>query len=227
MKNILVILTFFIALPVYPQPEQKYIRRGNNEYTDKKYGEAEVNYRKALEKNTKSKKAEYNLSNTLYKQEKYEAAATKYLNLCQDEKDHKELSRYFYNLGNTLLKANKLDESIDAYKNALRNYPSDTDAKHNLQYALRMKQMQQQQQQNQNNKDKQDNQNKEDNKNKQDQQKKQQQDQQQQQQGQKGQISKEDAERLLQALENDEKRVLQKVKEKESQVKKIPVDKDW
>ena len=46
-------------------------------------------------------------------------------------------------------------------------------------------------------------------------------------QEQKGQISKEDAERLLQALENDEKKVLQKVKEKQMQAKRVPVEKDW
>lgn len=223
MKNILLIPVLLISTAVYSQPEQKFIRKGNHEYNDKKYGEAEVNYRKALEKKSTSRKAEYNLSNSLYKQEKYEAAATKYNGLTQQEKNKQNLSRYYYNLGNSLFKANKLNESIEAYKNALRNDPSDNDAKHNLQYALRLKNMQQQQQKE--NKDNKDSQNKEGQQKQQDQQ--QQQSQQQQAQQQKGQISKEDAERLLQALENDEKKVLQKVKEKQSQVKKVPVDKDW
>ena len=98
----------------------------------------------------------------MYKQEKYEAAATKYQGLTQQEKDRHELSRYYYNLGNSLFKANKLNESIEAYKNALRNNPADEDAKHNLQLALRMKKQQQQQQQD--NKDKKDNQDQQDNK---------------------------------------------------------------
>jgi Ca-activated chloride channel family protein len=227
MKYTFVIFILIIAIKTYSQPEQKFIRRGNKEYIDKKYNDAEVNYRKALEKNSNSRKAEYNLSNTLYKQEKYEAAATKYFNLSQQEKDRNELSRYYYNMGNSMFKANKLNESIDAYKNALRNNPSDDDARHNLQYALRMKNMQnQQQQQQQNNKDQQDKQDKKDQQQNQ-QQNPQQEQQKNQQQEQKGQISKEDAERLLQALENDEKKVLQKVKEKQLQVKKVPVEKDW
>ena len=229
MKYFFLIPVLFISATGYAQPEQKFIRKGNHEYNDKKYGEAEVNYRKALEKKSTSRKAEYNLSNSLYKQEKYEAAATKYQNLTQQEKDRNERSRYFYNQGNSLLKANKLNESIEAYKNALRNNPADEDAKHNLQYALRLKNTQQQQQQEnknqQENKDNQDKQDQQDQQNQQDQQ--QQQSQQQQAQQQKGQISKEDAERLLQALENDEKEVLQKVREKQSQVKRIPVEKDW
>ena len=225
MKYTLLILTLFTAGNVFSQPEQKYIRKGNNQYNDKQYGEAEVLYRKALEKNTHSGKAEYNLSNSLYKQEKFEAAATKYFGLTQQEKDRQELSRYYYNLGNSLFMANKLNESIEAYKNALRNSPDDTDARHNLQLALRMKNMQDQQQQsnNQDNKGNQDNQDKQKNQ----QQNQQQEQQQKQQQEQKDQISREDAERLLQALENDEKKVLQKVKEKQSQVKKVPVEKDW
>ena len=231
MKYLMIILTLVAAEEVFSQPEQKYIRKGNGKYNEQQYNEAEVLYRKALEKNIKSGKAEYNLSNSLYKQEKYDAAATKYFSLAQEEKDHYELSRYYYNLGNSMFKANKLKESIEAYKNALRNNPEDDDARHNLQLALRMKSQQekqdnkegqdnQQNQENKDQKDKQDNQNNQNNQSDQEQQ-------QNQQQGQKGQISREDAERLLQALENDEKRVLQRVKENQAQIKKIPVEKDW
>jgi Ca-activated chloride channel family protein len=229
MKYFLLLPSIFISVAVFPQPEQKYLRKGNHEYDDKKYEEAEVNFRKALEKKPGSRKAEYNLSNALYKQEKYEAAATKYNDLSQLEKDRKELSRYYYNLGNSLFKANKLNESIEAYKNALRNNPGDDDAKHNLQFALRMKNMQQQQQKSKEDQNKQDNKNNQDKSNQQkaQQQQQQQQKSQQQAQQQKGQISKEDAERLLQALENDEKKVLQKVKEQQRQVKRVPVEKDW
>ncbi len=225
MKYLIIILTLVAAEEVFSQPEQKYIRQGNGKYNEQQYNEAEVLYRKALEENIQSRKAEYNLSNTLYKQEKYDAAAAKYLGLTQEEKDRHELSRYYYNLGNSMFKANKLKESIEAYKNALRNNPEDDDARHNLQLALRMKS----QQEKQDNKEGQDNQDNQENKDQQDKQDNQnnQPDQEQQQNQQQGQISREDAERLLQALENDEKKVLQKVKENQAQVKKIPVEKDW
>ena len=201
MKYLMIILTLVAAEEVFSQPEQKYIRKGNGKYNEQQYNEAEVLYRKALEKNIKSGKAEYNLSNSLYKQEKYDASAAKYFGLAQEEKDHHELSRYYYNLGNSMFKANKLKESIEAYKNALRNNPEDDDARHNLQLALRMKSQQekqdnkegqdnQQNQENKDQKDKQDNQNNQNNQSDQEQQ-------QNQQQGQKGQISREDAERLF------------------------------
>jgi Ca-activated chloride channel family protein len=234
MRYILIIMAIIYCDKAFTQAERKYIRRGNGEYNEKKYSDAEVLYRKALEKNSQNQKAEYNLSNSLYKQENYEAAATKYFNLTQQEKNKTELCRYYYNLGNSLFKADKLNESIEAYKNALRSDPDDNDARHNLQLALRMKRMENQQNQQQKNQQNQDKQKKQDQQKNQQQnpQQNQPQDQQQNQQNnpqqsERGQISREDAERLLQALENDEKKVLQKVKEKQSQLRKVPVEKDW
>ena len=123
----------------------------------------------------------------------------------------------YYNLGNSLLKANKFPESIDAYKSSLKLNPNNKEAKYNLSYAQDLlKQQQEQQKKQQQDKDKQD-QNKD--KNKQDQKKDQKdqkdqkdnnsdqkkdqndkQDQKQQQQPQKQEISKDDAQRLLNSL---------------------------
>jgi alpha-galactosidase/6-phospho-beta-glucosidase family protein len=125
-----------------------------------------------------------------------------------------------------LLKANKLPECIDAYKNSLKLRPDNREAKYNLSYAQDLlKKQQEQQKKQQQDKDKKD-QNKD--KNKQDQKKDQKdqndknkdqqkdqknnQDQKQQQQPQKQEISKEDAQRLLNSLANDEKNVQEKVK---------------
>jgi hypothetical protein len=129
--------------------------------------------------------------------------------------------------------ANKVQESIDAYKGSLKLYPKSPEAKYNLAYAqdlLRQQEQQkQQQQQNQNkqdqNKDQQDkkDQNKED-QNKQDQNKDQQQ---QQQQPQPQEISKEDAERVLNALANDEKNVQEKVKLAKALKAKVRTLKNW
>src|SRR4030042_4421037 len=136
----------------FAQTEKKMIRKGNREYLEEKYEDAEVLYRKAADKQPSSARAHYNLGNSLYKQEKFEAAATKYENLAvQNENDKLALSRYYYNLGNTYFKENKLKQSIEAYKNALRNNPADPDAKHNLQFIKNMLAMQSQQQQQQQN----------------------------------------------------------------------------
>jgi tetratricopeptide (TPR) repeat protein len=244
-KIIIIIMTLIIYLHSPAQTkDRKYIRQGNKEYVNNKYEQAEVLYRKALEKNINSRKAEYNLANALYKQHKNDAAATKYKGLTENEKDRIEKSKFYYNMGNALFNDNKINESIEAYKNALRCNPNDQDAKHNLQMALRMKngggggqgqqnQQKQQKQQNQQNHQNQQNQDKQkQSQNNQQNQQNEQQDkqdprQQNQSQSKQGQISREDAERLLQAIENDEKKVLQKVKEKQSQIRKVQVEKDW
>jgi Ca-activated chloride channel family protein len=150
-----------------------------------------------------------------------------------ENKDKKSAS--LYNLGNSMLMANKLQESIEAYKNSLKLKPENQEAKYNLAYAqdlLRKQQEQQKQQQQQQNKDNKD-QNKE--QNKKDQEKKDQQkqnndkDQEQQQQQQQNQqsISKEDAERLLNAIANDEKNVQEKVKLAKAAKTKVRTLKNW
>lgn len=239
MKNIVII--FLLLLPfctISAQSERREVRKGNKEYNKGSYGDAELHYRNALEKNPDSENANYNLANALYKQNQFEPAITKYETLTATEKDKNKLAKYYYNLGNAYFKSQKLDKCIDAYKKSLLLNPKDVDAKHNLFLARMMqKQQQQQQQQNQDNKD-QNQDNKENKNNKQDQQdqkdKQSKQDQQnqdqkkdQQQKGQEQQISKQDAERLLEALEQDEKNVMKKVQEEKASVRKIPVEKEW
>jgi len=235
MKWILIGILTLASVEGYSQAERKFIRRGNRDYGDKKYQESEIQYRKALEKDPKSVPADYNLGNALYRQQQYDAAASRYTTLAENEKSNRELNRQFYNLGNALYQAGKYKESIEAYKNALRKTPGDLDAKHNLQLALRKLQEQDQknsqdQNQDQKNRDQQQ-QDHQKNDQKQDQKNQQQQENNQPQQSQnqnaKGQISPEDAERILQALENEEKDVLRKVQEQQKQVKKVPVDKNW
>lgn len=207
----------------FAQSEQKLIRDGNKSYDNKKYSDAEVAYKKSLSKNQKSYEGNFNLGDAYYKQGKYDEAAKQFDMVRTQKKDKNADAAALHNLGNTLLQSQKYQESIDAYKQALKLNPKDEDTRYNLAYAQAMlRQQQQQQQQNQDkNKD-----NKKDQKQqqKQDQQKQDQQKQQQQQQ-QKKEISKEDAERILQALNNDEK---DKHKKKAKVASgRISVDKDW
>lgn len=248
MRWMILLTMILISVVAFAQPDRKYVRKGNNNYKEGNYQQAEVEYRKALEGNPASYKADFNLGNALYKQKQYDAAAAKYAGLAEKESDRQKLGRYYYNLGNALFEKKNYQESIEAYKNALRNMPGDMDAKHNLQMALRMlneqQQQQQQQQQNKNdqqqNKDQQkqqdsgQNQQNQDQKNQDQQDKNQQQDQKNQesqdnsqQQQVKGQISPEDAERILQALENEEKDVMKRVQEKKERAQKVQSDKNW
>ena len=232
-RNVSLILILFIvgimSLPesVSAQADKKFIRQGNREFEKNKYSESEISYRKAIDKNKQSADAVFNAGDALYKQEKFEDAGKQFVENINMNENRKKKSAGLYNLGNSLLKANKLKESIDAYKGSLRLDPKNPEAKYNLAYAQDLLR-QQQQQQKQNQQQQQDNkdQNKDQNKEKeQDQNKDQNQQQQQQQENQA--ISKEDAERILNALENDEKNVQEKVKLAKAEGERLRSAKNW
>lgn len=115
------------------------------------YQKAEINYRKAMETTRNYDKANYNLGNSLYRQERYEEAEKYFSNVANDKNVSKDLrSRAYHNYGNSLLKQEKYKESIDAYKNALKLNPKDMNTKYNLEYARKKMIQQQNNQQNQN-----------------------------------------------------------------------------
>lgn len=233
------ILIVFVASESFSQGDKKHIREGNKHFEKSEFENSEISYRKALEEESKSFNALFNLGDALYKQEKFDDAAGEFNTLSQTGNDRRSRANSFHNLGNSLLKANKIEESIQAYKNSLRNYPDDLETKYNLSYAqdlLKKQQEQQQQQDKDKEKENQDDQNKEQQQNKdqqedkedqqKDQQKSDNQDQQQQEQ-QPQKISKEDAERLLEAMAIDEKELQEKLKKAAARKKKIVTKKNW
>ena len=225
---LITVTLMFSAGILTAQNDNAEIRKGNKQYKEGKYKEAEIDYRKALEKAPKSVKGEYNLGNSLYKQSNWEEAGRSYMNSAgkMSDKDAAGKAAAYYNLGNSYLKAEKYAEGIEAYKQSLRLNPNDQDTRYNLSYAMKKLQQQQQQQQQKNEQNKDD---KKDNKDQRQQdqpqdQKNQQQDKQQQQ---KQQISKQDAERMLQALKNDEQKTIDKVKKQKVNPVQVQVEKDW
>ncbi len=229
-KLIVIFGLILSATNVFAQKERKYIRQGNREFENEKFEESEIDYRKAIDLDEKkSYKPLFNVGDALYKQEKYEEAVEQFNNLTDYELSKEEKAKIYHNLGNSLLQSDKLQESIEAYKNALRNNPNDMDTKYNLAYAqkkLEQQQQDQNQDQNQDNQDKNQDQNQDQNQ-QDNQDQNQNQDQQQQQQQQQPEISKEDAERILQALANDEKETQKKVKEQQAAAAKVKTEKEW
>jgi tetratricopeptide (TPR) repeat protein len=220
----------------WAQAEKKFIRQGNREYEKNKFSESEIFYRKAIDKNKQSADAVFNSGDALYKQKKYEDAGKQFAETHKMNEDKDKKSASLFNLGNSMLMANKLQESIEAYKNSLKLKPDNQEAKYNLAYAQdllkKQQQQQQQQQQNKDNKDQNKDQENKENKNKnQDQKKNDQQkqnnDKEQQQQQDQQSISKEDAERLLNAIANDEKNVQEKVKLAKAAKVKVKTLKNW
>ncbi len=244
MKYIFLITLLFTTLTYTDaQEERKFIRKGNAQFTDSAYLESEIEYRKALDKTGNSFEGQFNLGDALYKQEKFNDALDQFNILAETETNPDHLAMIHHNIGNSYFAMEKYKESVEAYKNALRNNPTDHDSRYNLIVAQKMLKQQEDQ------KDKQD-QNKEQNKDQdKEEQKKQDQDQQkqdqdqnkdqqnqdqkeqeqqknQQQQQAQEQMSKEDAQRLLNAIQQDEDE-LQKKLQKAKAAQKTKSEKNW
>ncbi|MCD4834089.1 MAG: tetratricopeptide repeat protein [Bacteroidales bacterium] len=236
IKIIFIYSLVMIAMSAFAQKERKYIRQGNKEFENANFENSEVSYRKAVDlEEKKTHEPAFNVGDALYKQEKYEDAIEQFNSLTDVEVSKQEKAKIYHNIGNSLLQSNKLQESVEAYKNALRNNPNDMETKYNLAYAQKkLEEQEQQQDQNQDqnkdnqdqNKDQQDQDKNKDNQDQNQDQKKDKQNQNKDQQ-QQPQISKEDAERILQALANDEKDTQEKVKEQQAAAAKVKAEKEW
>jgi tetratricopeptide (TPR) repeat protein len=227
------------------QEPNDHISKGNSLYKGGKYGDAEVSYREGQAAGADAFISGFNLGDALFKQERYEEAAAAFQSLPQLTEDNDKKASAYHNLGNSFLKAKKYQESVDAFKQSLRNNPSDLDTKYNLAYAKRMLQQQQQQEQqkqdqkqdekkdekqeqDQKGDNKDDKQDKQDKQDKGDKPKDEKGEKDQQEQPKDGEISKEDAERMLDALNQDEKKIRDRLEaQKVKTGTKGKVEKDW
>ena len=209
--------------------DRDYLRSGNKLYNDSLFIKAEVDYRKALELNPKSTDAMFNLANALLMQQKAKEAMEQYESVSKIEKDKEKLAQIYHNMGVILQSSKQLPQCIEAYKESLRNNPKDDETRYNLALAQKQLKDQQQDQQNQDQQQQQQEQ-KEDkqdqNKDQQEQDQKDQQQNQQQQQQHKNEMSKENAQQLVNAVMQDEKNVQDKVK-KQIQIQGKKLEKDW
>lgn len=235
------------------QAQQKQVREGNNLYQQKKYKEAAAAYQNALIKKPNYTPGLFNLGNSLYQQKQYDAARKVLASAEKTTGEKQGRGAADYNIGNTYMEEKKWQEAVDAYKKALRNNPQDADAKYNLSYALSMLKKQggggggknnkdkkdQDKKNDKNNQDKND-QNKNDQQNKDNQDKKDQDKKDQDQQNKNDQdkegedkrpqpqpskLSEQQAEQLLNALQQEEK----KLQDKMQKARGVPVkvEKDW
>jgi tetratricopeptide (TPR) repeat protein len=222
--------------------ERKNVRDGNKLYTNEKYTEAEVAYRKSLEVNPRSIEGTYNLGDALYKQQKYPEAAEQYQliagqgeKLVQDNPANSQrLAHVYHNLGNIGMQNKEYAKSVEAYKQSLRLNPRDDETRYNLALAQKLLEDQQNEDQSQ------DNQNQDDQQQEQEQEQQQKDDQQQQQQNdqqenktqeeqqQNEQMSQDNAQQMLDAFLQDEKDTQEKVKKAQAeQQQRRKTDKEW
>ena len=226
------------------------INDGVDKYEKGDFAGASENFQKSIDEKFENYKGHFNLGDALYKQEKYEDALSAYKNAMALAETDEQKAEVFHNVGNTLLKTKKLKEAVGAYTESLKLNPDDLETKYNLSYAL--KQMQQQKQKKDKNKDKKDknkdkkkddkkkDQNKDDqkkDKDKKDKKDQQNQDKKENKKDEKKQnkqqekkepppeISKEEAQRILNALKDDEADMQKELRKKKG--KKVKVEKDW
>ena len=229
-KKVVTIFLLLMALSVQAQSDRDYISLGNKQYRAGKYADAEVNYRKAMEKNARNPQAYYNLGNALLAQKKDSAAIEQYQAAAKIETNARRKAWTYHNIGVICQGHQMYGEAIDAYKEALRNNPYDDETRYNLEVCKHQQKKQQQNQQNQQqqNKNQKDNKDKNKDQDKKDQDKKDdQQKQDKQQQQQKPQMSKENAEQLLNAAMQEEKNTQQRIKKAQHQKQSRKLQKNW
>lgn len=221
------ILLFLTVQTVSAEDYIGLVNKGNKAFTEKDFVTASDLYKEAENDHPQSPEIDYNLAGALYEQGKFEEAVDRYTKaLNTTDLNMEALAQY--NLGNTYFRMGDYQNAIKSYEETLKINPDDIDAKYNLELARKMlkeqtkpqQQDQQQQQKQKEQEQKQDEQKKEDQQKNDQQQDQQQQDQKKDDQNKDKQpqpkdekkISKEDAERILNALKDDEQKIQKKIK---------------
>lgn len=218
MRRVILYILLLTAVSAQAQTDRQSIRQGNSFYHKKQWAQAEVEYRKALAQNAENPQALYNLGCALMMQQKDSAAIQQYQKAIQVETNKLRRSKASHNIGVICQNHKMYGDAIKAYQQSLRDNPSDDETRYNL--AL-CKHLNKNNQQNQNKEQKQDKkqeekeQNKNNDKNKE------------QQQPPKEQISKENAEQLLNAAIQNEKATQQRMKKAMQKPQKRNVEKNW
>ena len=235
MRKILIFISLFLSVAAFAQVDKKDVRRGNRQFGKAKYGDADISYRKALNADSTSVPAAYDLANNLYRQGDFAGAGKSYqqaLRHIPEAKPRKQADYAFdtyFNAGDAALQQKQYRAAMESFIQALLIRPDDMEAKENYVYARKMLE---------NNpdgggggNDQDQNQDQDQNKDQQDQNQDQNQDQQDQQQkpynGETG-ISPQQAQQMLQAIQAKEKETQDKVnKEKAAVLKSRQKEKNW
>lgn len=252
MKRLVFIFIILLSLPALHAQEVKHynnnslIRMGNLLYEHNEFAPAENAFQKALAKNSNNHIGYYNYGNALMQQNKYEAARNSYQQMMARTNDKMLQAKALHNIGNTYCKEKKWKEAVETYKSALRKNPTDADTRYNLAYAQKMMEKDNQEKDKNKDKDKDKNKDKQDNKDQQDKQdpqndkkdkdgqdkpdeqnqdKKNKNEQPSEGDQDKGPMDKNQADAILNALQQNEKK-LQSNKNKQG-VAPVKLDKDW
>jgi len=131
-------------LPQHEKEAIQFIYKGNQEITKEKANviEAEKSYRKAIAKDPDNPIAKYNLGVSYHATQNFQEAAQRNEQAAKLAKTEGEKHAAFHNLGNSYMGTGEPDKAIEAYKNALRNNPTDHQTRYNLALAKKAKEQQ-------------------------------------------------------------------------------------
>lgn len=241
MKNILLQLLLLFTFVVNAQQKDKVLPKANEEYAENKFVDAEANYRISHSEFPNRTVSPYNLGNAIYKQNQISEAKFAYSNALKNIKTRSQKHKIFHNLGNVFMKEKDYTQAVEAYKNALRNNPTDEETRYN--YALAKKKLKENPPKDDKKDDKKDKKDdkkdgekdkkddkKDGDKDKKDGDKDKKEDKPKEDGKPKptpGGISKERLENLLDAVNNEEKKIQDKVNAKKVKGKPRKTEKDW
>lgn len=264
MKNSIFIIFLGITSLMFSQQKspkdlereaRKDLREGNELYNQLKFEEAEIAYKKALDKNPNYAKASYNLGNTIYQQNKNKEAIFQYDLADKIAPNKMSKAEIFHNVGNSFMKEKQYDKAVDAFKNSMRNNSKDEETRYNLAMAQKLLKDQQDKdnKDNKDNKDKKDDNKDDKNKDQKDKEggdkdkkdeKDKDQDKGKDKEDEKGdpkkdkndpqnqkprpnQLSPEQMKQLLEAMNNEENKTQKKLNAQKARGQKIKNEKDW
>ncbi|MBK5208453.1 MAG: tetratricopeptide repeat protein [Flavobacteriaceae bacterium] len=263
MRNSIVILFLCVTSLMFSQQKdskvlereaRKDVREGNELYNQLKFEEAEIAYKKALDKNPNYEKASYNLGNAIYQKNKNKEAVFQYDLAEKIAPDKMSKAEIFHNKGNAFMKEKQYDKAVEAYKNSMRNNSKDDETRYNLAMAQELLKNKENKD-NKDNKDKKDDKkddknkdqkdkeggdkDKKDNKNKDqdkgkdkeddkgDPKKEKDNEQNQDKKPRPNELSPEQMKQLLEAMNNEENKTQKKLNAQKSRGQKIKNEKDW
>ena len=246
-KNIVVVLAILFSLVVKGQEKDKNLPEGNEAFNEKNYIDAETNYRISASKFPKKADSYYNLGNTIYTINQPAEAKFAYQNAIKNATTRAEKHKAFHKLGNVLMKEKNYEGAVNIYRQALINDPADEETRYNYALAKKMLKENPPKDEKKNDKEKdekkeQDKKEKEDkkdgdkdkkdnkgdkDKDKKDEGKNEKDDKGDGKKPKEGQISQQRIQNLLDAVNNDEKRVQEKVNAQKVKGKPVETDKDW
>jgi tetratricopeptide (TPR) repeat protein len=138
MKKTITYLILLISFVLQAQEKDKFLPQGNEKFADKNYAEAEADYRLSQSKFKKKSIASYNLGTAIYRQNQTAEAKYQFVKAIKDAKSKAEKHQAFHNLGNAFMKEKIYTNAVEAYKNALRNDPTDEETRYNFALAKKM-----------------------------------------------------------------------------------------